>query len=420
MSCTVLKSTNTVDQSVNVFPPRNAVSKLRIVRNFDSDTPSLFKFHCIGATNFTAYGGTFADTATNQKSHGGGLDIILFNIDGDKDYAYLTWDAPITINGYDIGSGAYPDYSLGLPNENIEDIKAIFVDSPLFNQAVGLIDVSKVKIFDMIFYGDKRFNRSLRGWNTENATSMSQCFWDCFEFNQPVNHLKTDRVVAMSGCFKSCLKFNQPIDKLDLSSCVSMDSMFWGTKAFNQSINELNLRSVIDVSGMFENSMYNQPITNPTLNKVQNFNSFLNNNPVFNQPITIDMSNATSLVQMLYLAKSFNQDISNWNIKNVLDFSNMLNGARAFNQDLSAWCAKFNINANISQIFNGSGVTTENYDKFLNALWLDVGTTRAEQWRQRTAPRVLFYNDKKYSQASAEARSNLIGAGWTITDEGKV
>lgn len=420
MSCTVIKSTNVVDQSINVFPPSDVVSKLRILRNYDSDTPAMYKFRTIFGGNFTVYGGVFTDSGLTQKSCVGGVDIISVTIDDDKEYAWLTWDTVTTITGYDIGSGAYPDYTLGLPNENLTSIMGIFADSPLFNQPVGNLDVRKINNFQSTFHGNFKFNRSLRGWDTENATNMSKLFWDCLEFNQPINHLKTSKVTTLSGFLKSAEKFNQPINKLDLSSCEALDNAFWGTKSFNQSIDENNLSKVVDMSGTFEKSVFNQPIANPTLNNVTNFSFCFQENSVFNSPITINMSKAEAMVNMFYLATSFNQDISNWNISKVMDFTNMLNGARAFNQDLSKWCAKFNINSNISQIFNESGVTTENYDKFLNALWLDVGTTRATQWRQRTAPRVLFYNDKKYSQASANARSNLIGAGWIITDGGQV
>ena len=42
MSCTVLRSTNTVDQSVNVFPPNGYVSVVRIVRNYDVENGNVF------------------------------------------------------------------------------------------------------------------------------------------------------------------------------------------------------------------------------------------------------------------------------------------------------------------------------------------------------------------------------------------
>ncbi|MDN5691196.1 MAG: DUF285 domain-containing protein, partial [Acinetobacter sp.] len=110
---------------------------------------------------------------------------------------------------------------------------------------------------------------------------------------------------------------------------------------------------------------------------------------------------------------------SEWNIRKSLNFTEMFWGATSFNQDLSKWCNKFNMNAVFGDMFKNSSLSTENYDKFLNALWLDVGTTRQSEWANRSLSKFLYLEGKKYSQAGAQARSNLIGAGWAITDGGQ-
>ncbi|MDC5385027.1 BspA family leucine-rich repeat surface protein, partial [Acinetobacter baumannii] len=116
----------------------------------------------------------------------------------------------------------------------------------------------------------------------------------------------------------------------------------------------------------------------------------------------------------------FNQDISNFNISSGIYFDLMFSYCTKFNQDLSRWCSKFNVNAYINDMLSNCGMSPANYDKFLNALWLDIGTTRAEAWRNRTTARILNNSGLRYTAASAEARSNLIGAGWTIVDGGLV
>ena len=63
--------------------------------------------------------------------------------------------------------------------------------------------------------------------------------------------------------------------------------------------------------------------------------------------------------------------------------------------------------------------STENYDKYLNALWLDVGTTRQNEWANGTSPKTVYALVKR-SAASQAAVSGLIGAGWTIMDGGLV
>lgn len=94
-----------------------------------------------------------------------------------------------------------------------------------------------------------------------------------------------------------------------------------------------------------------------------------------------------------------------------------MQGATSFNQDLSAWPAKFNVNASMAGVSSAPNWSTENYDKYLNALWLDVGTTRQNEWANGTSPRVVLASVKR-SAASKDAVSGLTGAGWTIIDGG--
>ena len=61
--------------------------------------------------------------------------------------------------------------------------------------------------------------------------------------------------------------------------------------------------------------------------------------------------------------------------------------------------------------------STENYDKYLNALWLDVGTTRKNEWQNSLVPRTVLASVKR-SAASQAAVSGLVGEGWTIIDGG--
>ncbi|WP_298908279.1 hypothetical protein [uncultured Psychrobacter sp.] len=95
----------------------------------------------------------------------------------------------------------------------------------------------------------------------------------------------------------------------------------------------------------------------------------------------------------------------------------MFSSATAFNQDLSSWAAKFHVNVNLDR-FLGTTWGTTNYDKFLNALWTDINTTRPQAWALRTTSKLLGMGTSKYSAASAAARASLVSNGWTITDGG--
>ena len=142
-------------------------------------------------------------------------------------------------------------------------------------------------------------------------------------------------------------------------------------------------------------------------------------NTSFNQPIgNWDVSNVDNMFSMFARATSFNQPIGNWNVSKVINMSNMFQGATAFNQDLSSWAAKFNVNVGLNAFFDSGAWGTVNYDKFLNALWTDINTTRPQAWALRTVPKILGMGTSRYSAASAAARDSLVSNGWTITDGG--
>lgn len=424
MSCTVFKSTNTVDQSINIFPPQGWASQLRIVRNYDSETQDTFTFRKDDATTFKAVGGTLTCAAAGATipsvdlTISGQQDMIIFKLDDGRDYGYLLWNNPNNIKGRNIGAGAYPDYSLGAHQETPTSIAGMFFDSPLFNQRVNSIDTSNVADFSYVFASCSNFNRSVSNWNTQNGISFAGMFQDAARFNQPLNNLKTGNSSFLDSMFQRAAKFNQPLSHLDVSKCVNFANMFESAIAFDQDLSNWNMVSAETVNYMFANMNYNKSIS-WNMPKLQSISGLFSGNPKFNQSLNIDVSKVWDFNFTFWQASSFNQDISNWNVKSGMTFLGFLNGATSFNQDLSKWCAKFNINASFGNLLTGSGLSIENYDKFLNALWLDIGTTRANEWSQRTAARVLNPDNLKYSQAGAQARSNLIGAGWTIIDAGQ-
>ena len=142
-------------------------------------------------------------------------------------------------------------------------------------------------------------------------------------------------------------------------------------------------------------------------------------NITFNQPIgNWNVSKVTNMGSMFRGATAFNQPIGNWDVSKVTNMSLMFQGATAFNQDLSSWAAKFPVNVNLGSFFQQSTWGTTNYDKFLNALWTDINTTRPQDWALRTALKSLGMGFSKYSAASAIARDSLVSNGWTITDGG--
>ena len=181
----------------------------------------------------------------------------------------------------------------------------------------------------------------------------------------------------------------------DVSSVINMHSLFAYNANFGQDISRWDTSKVTQMYLMFSGATnFNQPIGSWNTSSVENMDS------------------------MFRGAVNFNQPIGNWDVRRVTNMLNMFLGATNFNQDLSSWAAKFHVNVNLTAFFAQNTWGTANYDKFLNALWTDIATTRPQAWASRTVPKILGMGTSKYSVASEAARASLVSKGWAITDGG--
>ncbi|SSV79365.1 BspA family leucine-rich repeat surface protein [Acinetobacter baumannii] len=448
MSCTVFKSTNTVDQSINVFPPKGYVSNVRIVRNYDVENGDIFKFRTDSAKEFKVVGGTLTcaslgiiDPVTEGTFNP--ANEITLKLDVGRDYAYLSWKDKDRILGFDPldGStffGAYPDYSLGVHTDGVTSISAICMNMGSFNQRVNSWDMSEVQDISFVFKKCINFNRSVN-WVAPKLLYLAGAFSKCSKFNKDVA-IKGCKPISLSGTFNNASTFNSKID-IDTSECDNFSDMLAGAKKFNQPLTNFNfgkavflnnfllgaasfnqtvefgnMPNLVEAYYLFAESAFNKPIkfNAPNLRDASGWFSY---NKAFNNTITGSFRSVVSMAYFFWYATSFNQPINDWDIRNVSNFEGFMRGATSFNQDLSAWPAKFNVNANMADVSSAPNWSTENYDKYLNALWLDVGTTRRNEWANGTSPRVVLASAKR-SAASQAAASGLIGAGWTIIDGG--
>ncbi len=447
MSCTVFKSTNQVDQSINVFPPKGYVSSVRIVRNYDVENGDIFKFRNDNTKEFKVVGGTITcpsqgvTTPVTEVVLGTVRDIFL-KLDEGREFAYLAWKDKDRIMGVssDDGSafyGAIADYSLGLHAEDVVSINGICISSGSFNQRVNAWDVSEVTDAGFTFAEAINFNREIN-WYAPNIQwvnafllnakkfnkditirgakpkSMSSFLEGASSFNSKIN-VDTSECDNFSGMFMAASKFNQPIN-FNFGKAVSLNNFLSGAKEFNQPVDFGNMPLLTEAYYLFADSKMNSPIKFNAPN-LTDASGWFSGNTVFNSTITGSFRSVASMAFMFWYASSFNQPINDWDIRNVLNFMGFLTAATSFNQDLSSWPAKFNVNANIEGVSVAPNWSTENYDKYLNALWLDVGTTRRNEWANSTSPRVVLASAKR-SAASQAAASGLIGAGWTIIDGG--
>ena len=449
MSCTVFKSTNPVDQSINVFPPKGYISSVRIVRNYDVENGNIFKFRNDNTKEFKVVGGTITcpsqgvTTPVTEVVLGTVRDIFL-KLDEGREFAYLAWKDKDRIMGVnsDDGSafyGAIADYSLGLHAEDVVSINGICLSSGSFNQRVNAWDVSevvdvgftfaeainfdreinwyapKLQWMNSFLLGAKKFNKDIT-LRAAKPKWMNSFLEGASSFNSKIN-VDTSECDNFSGMFMAASKFNQPIN-FNFGKAMFLNNFLKGAREFNQPVDFGNMPLLTEAYYLFAGSKMNSPIKFNAPN-LTDASGWFSENTVFNSTITGSFRSVVSMAYMFWYASSFNQPINDWDIRNVLNFIGFLTAATSFNQDLSSWPAKFNVNANIEGVSVAPNWSTENYDKYLNALWLDVGTTRRNEWANGTSSRVVIASTKR-SAASQAAASGLIGAGWTILDGGLV
>lgn len=449
MSCTVFKSTNTVDQSINVFPPKGYISNVRIVRNYDVENGDIFKFRS-DPKEFKVVGGTLTCASlgiTEPITEGvlNAADDIVLKLDDGRDYAYLSWKNKDQIIGYDNpdGSpfyGAYVDYSLGLHTDAPTNILGLLSSVGSFNQRVNSWDTSELTDASFAFVNCINFNREIN-WYAPKLLSVGHFLRGAIKFNKDITirgckpnslyaflesahsfnskiNIDTSECTNFSNMFVRASKFNQPLTNFNFGKAVFLNNFLLGAVSFNQTVEFGNMPNLVEAYYLFAESAFNKPLkfNAPNLRDASGWFSY---NKDFNNTITGSFRSVITMAYFFWYASSFNQPINDWDIRNVLNFEGFIQGATSFNQDLSAWPAKFNVNANMADVSSAPNWSTENYDKYLNALWLDVGTTRQNEWANGTSPKTVYALAKR-SAASQAAVSGLIGAGWTIVDGGLV
>lgn len=448
MSCTVFKSTNTVDQSINVFPPVGYISNVRIVRNYDVENGDIFKFRNDNPKEFKVVGGTLTCASlgvidpVTEGIFNPAMEVTL-KLDVGRDYAYLSWKDKDRILGFGPpdGStffGAYPDYSLGVHTDGATTINGICMRIGSFNQRVNSWDVSQVEDAGYCFANATNFDREVN-WDAPKLLSINNLLMGTAKFNKditirsakPTNisfmlngaasfnsklNIDTSECNDFSNMLAGAKKFNQPLTNFNFGKAVFLNNFLLGAASFNQTVEFGNTPNLVEAYYLFAESAFNKPIkfNAPNLRDASGWFSY---NKVFNNTITGSFRSVVSMAYFFWYATSFNQPINDWDIRNVSNFEGFMRGATSFNQDLSAWPAKFNVNANMADVSSAPNWSTENYDKYLNALWLDVGTTRQNEWANGTSPKTVYAQVKR-SATSQAAVSGLIGAGWTIIDGG--
>ena len=102
---------------------------------------------------------------------------------------------------------------------------------------------------------------------------------------------------------------------------------------------DIPLTGITSLLQMFYRArLFNQNLNHWNVSGVTNMNLLFEEANVFNGDISSwNTGNVTSMLQMFFNARNFNQDISGWNTSKVTSLANTFNGAISFNSSIGSW-----------------------------------------------------------------------------------
>lgn len=244
-------------------------------------------------------------------------------------------------------------------------------------------DVSEVTDMGYLFRDKNDFNTDLSNWDVKNVTDMRSMFENTFEFNADLSEWDVSRVVDMARMFSRAFAFDADLSNWDVGSVVDMYGMFVYANTFSADISNWDVRNVTSMKSMF----YGVGIFNANLS-------------------AWNVGNVTDMTFMFAYTSIFNADISNWDVRNTTDMLAMFQGATAFNLDLSDWDVR-DVEI-MNNMFNNSGLSTDNYDAILNG------------WSQQdvNADITLGAEGINYCIGEDARQSLIVNYGWIINDSG--
>jgi surface protein len=290
------------------------------------------------------------------------------------DHAFVsTWNTEAT----SIGSSNTYQAALPLESDGTYNFVVQWGDGnqdtiTAFGDAAKLHTYTSPGVYDIIITGqlegwrfNSQFDRlkigNISSWGTLEVGNNDSCFQACDNLTTSApDILNLSDVTDLESSFHGCPLFNPAtIGSWVTANATTMKSMFRNCDVFNQDIGSWSTSNVIDMTSMF--------------NGADNFNQDIG---------SWNTANVTLMISMLQFCVDFDQDIGSWNIESVTNMSNM---------------------------FNGSGLSTPNYDSTL------IG------WAAQTVQTGVNFNggSATYSEGTANAaRETLLASSWVITDGG--
>jgi uncharacterized protein (TIGR02145 family) len=251
-----------------------------------------------------------------------------------------------------------------------------------------------------------------------NVEQMNEAFWGCISLvneNESISNWDMSNVIDISYIFLDT-KIDIPLN-WDLSNTERLTSVFEQTN-FNQDLSNWDITSAQYINGLFfNNESFNQDISGWNTSNVISMNRTFLASRSFNQNISgWDVSNVTDMQFMFGSANKFNQDISDWDVSNVQRFDYMFSKADSFDQNLAEWDISSMESA--AGMFQNVTLSTDNYDEIL------IGWSRLLETETKIPENITIdFGNSKYSVCGGGniAREKLIQEyNWTIQDGGRL
>lgn len=95
-----------------------------------------------------------------------------------------------------------------------------------------------------MFYGCKKFNTDISGWDMRGVESIQNMFTGCETFNADLSRWKIPKCLELSGTFNGCTVFNADISGWKVGNINGMSDTFKNAKAFNQDLSSWNVLNI--------------------------------------------------------------------------------------------------------------------------------------------------------------------------------
>ena len=324
-------------------------------------------------------------------------DASGWNVSNVTDMSYMFYEADVAnpdVSGWDVSNVTDMSYmfnEVGVANpdvsdwnvSNVTDMGEMFYGASVANPDVSGWDVSSVTNMEYMFSGATAAHPDVSGWDVSNVTDMNYMFYGADVANPDVSDWDTSNVTYMSAMFAGADVANPDVSGWDTSNVTYMSAMFAGADVANPDVSGWDTSNVTYMSAMF----YETTAANPDVSGW-------------------DTSNVTTMEEMFTGAGVANPDVRGWDVSNVTNMSSMFRQAPMAQPDMTQW--NFRNVTKMSHMLEGLTLPTTIYSSLLNQIHITSQQNDIS----------LHGGNSKYNSSAIDARSALIGRGWSISDDG--